>query len=104
MPETVTTEMVGAMIPETLKMYSETYGNDWIGKKMEDRTLCYIVKFYSSLAFAAYFCKAPHLVAYFICKVGQMSLQNGVCKHTPLAFLLISDIISRDGNNVALAQ
>lgn len=103
-PESVTPETVAAMIPETLRMYDEVYGDDWLGKKMEDMTLRNVVKFYSSMATSAFFCKPPHIVAYFVCKVVQLSLQNGVCQHTPLAFLQLSNIIIQDGNNTACAQ
>jgi len=90
--------MVGGMIPETLHMYAQVYGDDWLEKKMEDTTLCYIIKFYSSMANAAYFCKHPHMVAYFVCKMVQLSLRNGVCQHTPLAFMQLSSIVIRFDN------
>jgi hypothetical protein len=92
------------MIPETLRMYGEVYGDDWLGKNMEDNTLRNVIKFYSEMATCAYFIKVPHIVAYFVCKVVQLSLQNGVCQHTPLAFLQLSNIINLGGNNVAFAQ
>ena len=98
MPETVTTEMVGDMIPETLSMYSEVYGDDWLEKKMEDVTLCSILEFYSAIATAAYFCKPSHVVAYFVCKMVQMSLRNGVCQHTPLALMQLTSIVIRFNN------
>lgn len=126
MPESVTTETVEAMIPETLKMYDEVYGDDWLGKKIEDSTLRNIVKFYSAseslgvllvLCFtqiltklfapvgtSAFFFKVSHIVAYFVCKAVQLSLKNGVCQHTPIAFLQLSNIIERGGQNVACAQ
>ena len=89
-PDAVTVEMVGGMIPETLSMYSEVYGDDWLGRKMEDTNICSIIKFYSAIATAAFFCKPTHLGGYFACKVVQISLQNGVCEHTPLAFMQLS--------------
>ncbi len=94
MPETVTLAMVGSMIPETLSMYSEVYGDDWLDKKMEDPTLSHILEFYSAIATATFFCKPLHWVAYFVCKMVQMSLRNGVCQHTPLAVMQLSYIIS----------
>lgn len=98
-PEVVTLETVGAMIPETLHMYAEVYGDDWLEKKMEDTTLCDIIKFYSSMATAAFFCKPPHMVAYFVCKTVQLSLRNGVCPHAPLAFMHLSSIVIRLDNS-----
>ena len=100
MPETVTTEMVGDMIAETLSMYSEVYGDNWLGKKMDDSTLCNIVKFYSAMATAAYFCKPLHMGAYFVCKMVQLSLRNVVCRYTPLALMQLSSIVIRIDNAV----
>ena len=91
-PDAVTVETVGGMIPETLSMYSKVYGDDWLGRKMEDTNLCSITKFYSAIAAAAFFCKPSHMVGYFVCKVVQISLQNGVCEHTPLALLQLSSV------------
>ena len=90
-PDAVTVEMVGGMIPETLRMYAEVYGNDWLGRKMEDTNLCNIIKFYSAIATAAFFCKPTHM-GFFVCKLVQMSLQNGICEHTPLALMQLSSI------------
>ena len=102
-PDTVTVEMVGGIIPETLRMYSEVYGDDWLGKQMEDTKLCNIVKFYSAIATAAYFFKPTHAPAYFVCKMVQMSLRNGVCQHTPLALMQLSNMVIQI-NNAASVQ
>ena len=91
-PDAVTVETVGGMLPETLSMYSKVYGDDWLGRKMEDTNLCSIAKFYSVISTAAYFCQPAHMVAYFTCKLVQISLQNGICEHTPLALMQLSSI------------
>ncbi len=92
------------MIPETLRKYDEVYGDDWLGKKMEDYTLRYVVRFYVQMITSAFFFKVPHIVAYFVCKVVQLSLQNGVCQHTPLSLLQLSNVLIRSGNNAQCAQ
>ena len=89
-PDIVTEEMVGDIIPETLSMYSEICGDDWLGTKMEDTKLCNIVKFYSVIATAAYFCKPPHMPAFYVCRMVQISLRNGICDYTPIAFMKLS--------------
>ena len=91
-PDAVTVEMVRGMIAETLSVYSGVYGTDWHGRKMVDTKFCNIVKFYSAIVTAAYFCKPSHTVGYYICKVVQMSLRNGVCEYTPLALVQLSTI------------
>ena len=98
MLEAVTLETVGVMIPDTLIMYSEVYSDDWLKKKMEDTTLFNIIKFYRVLAVAAYFCKPLHVSTYFICKMVQLSLRNGVCQYTPLALMQLSSIAIRFHN------
>ena len=102
-PDTVSVEMVRSMVPETLSMYSEVYSDDWLGRKMEDTKLCNIVKFYSVIATAAYFCKPSHIIGYFVCKMVQISLQNGVCEHTPLALMQLSTM-AIGMNNAASVQ
>ena len=89
-PDVVTVEMVGCIIPETLSMYSRVYSDDWLEKNMKDPKLCNIVKFYSVTGIAAYFCKPTHSPAYFVCKMVQMSLRNGICQQTPLALMQLS--------------
>ena len=86
------------MIPETLRKYDEVYGDDWLGKKMEDYTLRYVVRFYGQMITSAFFFKVPHFVAHFTCKAVQLSLQNGVCKYTPLSLLQLSNVLVRSGN------
>eukprot|EP00984_Skeletonema_dohrnii_P009487 scaffold3626_cov69-Skeletonema_dohrnii-CCMP3373.AAC.1 len=84
-PDSVDHEVVGAMIPETLRKYDKVYCDDWLGKKMEDYTQRYVIRFYGQM-------------------VAQLSLENGVCQHTPLVFLQLSIIIMRSGNNIACAH
>ncbi|KAK1733892.1 putative AAA ATPase [Skeletonema marinoi] len=103
-PDSVDPEVVRAMISETLRKYDEVYCDDWLGKKMEDYTLRYVIRFYGQMATSAYFFKVSHIVAYFVCKGAQLSLENGVCQHTPLVFLQLSSIIMRSGNNIACAH
>eukprot|EP00984_Skeletonema_dohrnii_P012669 scaffold5171_cov139-Skeletonema_dohrnii-CCMP3373.AAC.1 len=50
------------------------------------------------MASAAYFCKPSHVVAYFVCKMVQLSLQNGVCQYTPLALMQLTSIVIRIDN------
>ena len=86
------------MIPETLRKYDEVYGDEWLEKKMEDYTLRYVVRFYGQMITSAFFFKAPHIVSYYTCKAVQLSLQNGVCKYTPLSLLQLSNVLVRSGN------
>ena len=101
-PDIVTEEMVGDIIPETLSMYSEICGDDWLGTKMEDTKLCNIVKFYSLLTTAAYFCKPSS--GYFVCRTIQMSLQNGVCEYTPIAVMKLSSIAFNKANDTKFSN
>ena len=110
-PDNVTLEMVGDIIQETLSMYSEVYSDDWLERKMDDTNLRNIVKFYSIFTTAAYFCKQSYAYApsYFLCRMVQISLRNGVCGYTPLALMKLSLIVfnnSKDNtfSNAALIR
>ena len=92
-PETVTPQAVEAIVPETLHMVREIYGAEWLGKKIENEPVRQILKFYTALITASYFFKQPYFVAYFVCRMVQLSLQHGVSKYTPLAFLQLSNIV-----------
>ena len=88
-PDAVTEEMVEDIIQETLSMYS-VYSDDWLGRKMEDKNLRNVVKFYSAIATAAYFCKPSSMSTYHVCKMVQISLRNGICEYTPIAIMKLS--------------
>ncbi len=103
-PESVVPAESVAIIPETLRKYDEVYGDEWLGKKMEDYTLRYAVRFYGHMITSAFFFKLPHVVTYFACKAVQLSLQNGFCQYTPLSFLQLSNALIRSGNTAQCAQ
>lgn len=102
-PETVSFESISAMVMDTLRMYGELCDDNWLEKKMESRSLQNVEKFYSALKNVAVFHK-PQMVGYLVCKMVQLSLNHGVCQHTPTALLNLSWIINRDGDNAAFAQ
>ena len=95
---------MGAMITETLRTYDESYGEEWLGKSMKDCTQQHAVKFYGAMATAAFFSKDENMIHYTICMMVKLSLQHGACQDTPIAFLKLSNMINKDGNNAALAQ
>eukprot|EP00986_Skeletonema_menzelii_P018073 scaffold24409_cov143-Skeletonema_menzelii.AAC.1 len=92
-PETVTPQAVEAFVPETLQMVREIYGAEWLGKKIENESVRQILKFYPALINASYIFKQPHVVAYFVCRMVTLSLQHGVSKYTPLAFLHLANTL-----------
>ena len=102
-PETLSFESISVMVGDTLRMYGELYDDNWLGKKMESRSLQTVEKFYSALKNLALF-HNPEIVGYLVCKMVQLSLNHGVCQYTPTAFLNLSWIINRDGDNAAFAQ
>ena len=91
-PETVTPKVVGKVVPETLQMVREIYGAEWLEKKIENESVRQILKFYPALITASFFYfEQPYMMAYFVARMVQLSLQHGVCKHTPLAFLQLTN-------------
>ena len=97
-PETVTPQAVETVVPETLCKIEKGYNEQWLGKKIENETVRQILKFYTALITASYFFKAPHVMAYFVCRMIQLSLEHGVSKYTPLAFLQLSNIVMNFDN------
>ena len=92
-PETVTPQAVEAIVPETLYKVEKGYNVEWLGKKIKDESVSRILEFYTALVTASYFFKQPHVMAFFVCKMVNLSLQHGVCKHAPLAFLQLANIV-----------
>ena len=92
-PENVTPQAVEAIVPETLYKIEKGYNEEWLGKKIENASIRQILKFYTALISASYLFKAPHVMAYFVCRTVQLSLKYGVSKYTPLAFLQLSNIV-----------
>ncbi len=80
-------------------MYNRLNGDNdaWLKRERasDNRT---IDKFYGAIATASYFCKKNMLV-YFCCKGFQLSLQNGICHHTPLAALQFVEAALKDENS-----
>jgi hypothetical protein len=98
-PETVAFQDVDAIVPETLQMVGKTFGDEWLKKEIENESVRQILKFYTAMVTASYIIKPPHVMAYFVCKMVQLSLQHGVSKYTPLALLQLSNIVYTSFDN-----
>jgi hypothetical protein len=97
-PVTYTLSESSEMLEETLKMYEEV-GDKWLkGEKTVDKTLQTTLQFYNLIVLASYFCKSYSMVAYFTCKAMQLSLQRGLCDHTPLALIQFTTVLNKDEN------
>ncbi|KAK1746264.1 hypothetical protein QTG54_002871 [Skeletonema marinoi] len=97
-PVTYTLSESSEMLEETLKMYEEV-GDKWLkGEKTVDKTLQTTLQFYNVIVLASYFCKSYSMVAYFTCKAMQLSLQRGLCDHTPLALIQFTTVLNKDEN------
>jgi hypothetical protein len=94
-PETVKT-----ITAETISMYNQVCGNndDWLKREMASNNRT-IDNFYSAIATASYFCKKKKMLVYFCCKGFQLSLQNAICQHTPLAALQFVQATLNDENS-----
>ena len=98
-PETVAFQDAEAIVPETLQMVGQTFGDAWLEKEIENESVRQILKFYTAMVTATYIIKPPHFMAYFVCKMVQLSLQHGVSKYTPLALLQLSNIVYTSFDN-----
>ncbi len=75
------------MLSETLSMYDEVYGDEWMNKRLENEKIRSIVKIYKSFVVACLLCKQRHFFIYHMCRAVQLSLQNGASQYTPLALV-----------------
>ena len=98
-PESVSLETAESLVQNTLKRYTEVYGDDWLGKEMSDTTLCYTMKFYTLIANSIYFSQHKLVVAYYLCKAVQLSFNHGVCKYTPRALVILSSFVVQFDNS-----
>ena len=99
-PESVAPEAAKTMVEDTLKMYEEAYDDDWLERKMEDKTLRTLIKIYNVMAFSSYFCKSYSMVVYFTCKAMQLTLHRGLCEHTIITLLQFTSVVTKDENAV----
>ena len=75
------------MVAETLSIYKEVYNEeDRIHKMLEDEKIRTITKIYNLFVTACFLCKQEHIMIYHMCRAAQLSLQNGACEYTPIAF------------------
>ena len=86
-PSSVTPEAASTTLAETLTMYEEIYGDEWINNRLEDEKIRTIAKIYNMFVIACFLCKERHILAYHMCRAVQLSLQNGACQYTPLALI-----------------
>jgi hypothetical protein len=101
-PDTLDHETVKTITAETINMYNQVCGNndDWLKREMASNNRT-IDKFYGAIATASYHCKKKNMLVYFCCKGFQLSLQNGICQHTPLAALQFA-LVSMNDENAAV--
>ena len=99
-PDLVAFDDVKTMAKDTLTMYEEVDDDDWLERKMEDETFHTKLQFYTSITFSSFFCKSYSLHVYFTCKAVQLSLQKGICEHTPLSLLQFTGAVANTDNAV----
>jgi predicted ATPase len=101
-PDRLDHETVKTITAETINMYNQVCGNndDWLKREMASNNRT-IDKFYGAISTASYFCKKKNMLVYFCCKGFQLSLQNGICQHTPLAAFQFA-LVSMNDENAAV--
>ncbi len=86
------------MIVETLNMYVEV-GDKWLkGEETGDKTLNTTLQFYSRIALLSFYGKSCNMVVYYTCKAVQLSLQRGLCEHSPITLAQFTSIAATDDN------
>ena len=94
--DSVTSEIAGSILGETLEMYDTVYGDEWLDKKLEDEKICTIALIYNKCVVACFLCKMRNVLIYHMCRAVQLSLQNGTCQYTPLALVHLAGYAMKD--------
>jgi hypothetical protein len=90
---------VSKMITETLNMYKEVDADEGLKREeTNDKTLGFILQFYSTIVLTSYFSRSYYEVVFFVCRAAQLSLRKGICQHTPLALVQFASIVVNDEN------
>ncbi len=94
------------MIIETINTYKQVCGDndDWLKRKEMASSNRTIERFYNLIVAASYryFPTRKIMLAYFCCKEFQLSLQNGICQHTPLSALQFAVVAINEENAAVL--
>jgi hypothetical protein len=101
-PTSVTPEAAKALIAETQAMYEEVYGDEWLKRRIEDENIRTVAKFYNACVDSCYLSKSRQITIYHVCKAVQLSLQNGICQYTPLAFIYFATCVFKDDNAASI--
>jgi hypothetical protein len=101
-PTSVTPEAAKAMVAETQAMYEEVYGDEWLKRRIEDENICTVAKFYNICVIGSFLCETRLIFLYHACKAVQLSLQNGICRYTPLTLLLFAACVIKDDNAASI--
>ena len=90
-PKSVQKCQISEMIDATSKMLSIS-DSDLLEMKEMDERLSISMNFYSILSIAAYFGKRE-MLPFVACRMTQLTLENGLCKHSILGFVLFAMLL-----------
>jgi hypothetical protein len=91
-PETLSSNETTAMTEATLGMVKGISDMDLLGMKEMDSELATSMSFYCVIWRAAYYAK-PEMLPFVFCRVVQLTMENGLCKHSIPAFLLLAALL-----------
>jgi hypothetical protein len=91
-PETLSSYQTTTLMTATIGMVKGISDKDLLGMKEMDSKLAMSMKFYSLIRLAAFLGK-PEMVPFLTCRVVQLTMENGLCKHSISGFLTLAALI-----------
>ena len=91
-PETLSSYQTTTLMTATIGMVKGISDKDLLGMKEMDSKLAMSMKFYSLIRLAAFMGK-PEMVPFLTCRVVQLTMENGLCKHSISGFLTLAALI-----------
>jgi len=85
-PQSLEPKQTTKMIEATSKTIQSITDTELLEMKEMDETLSISLKFYSLMATVAFFTK-PQIFAFLACRMVQLTMKHGVCKHSIMGFV-----------------
>ena len=91
-PETLSSYQTTTLMTTTIEMVKRISDKDFLGMKEMDSKLATSMRFYSLMWRTAYMAK-PEMVPFLACRVVQLTMENGLSKHSIAGFLILAALL-----------
>lgn len=92
-PDKVDPSRMSKILKQTESQLGKLSDDDWVNmKEMESSSSQALLKFYADMTMASYY-QQPELLPYYCCRMIEITLANGVCSDSVIAFVLYSSTL-----------